>query len=277
MKIHFSLTILLCFLIYSPRAHSQVVFHYQAFQGGGKDLPNVPDSGPGANDGTADETTKFNSSIAEVGVPMSAGNRSFDGKGLGGIVSGGTSELSNSAIADAGGFTMETWFNWNGAGAINSLIDYAGTEKIVLDTAQGAGNEVRMRINSDSALDSVIGTVGADEWHYVAAVFDTQGNTVDAGSITGIFRLYLDGSLTDTTDSLTISDFGDSLNRTIGVGKHPLNFEGDRFDGLIFEPRVSLGALSQSELLFVPEPGGFVLMVLGALISFRCFGKRRSS
>ena len=142
----------------------------------------------------------------------------------------------NSAIADAGGFTMEAWFKWNGAGSVNSLIDYAGTEKIVLDTAQGAGNEVRMRINSDSSLDAVIGTVAADQWHYVAAVFDTQGNTVNAGSITGIFRLYLDGSLADTTGNLTISDFGDSLARPIGVAKHPLNFEADRFDGLVFEP-----------------------------------------
>ena len=63
------LTLALCFLSGSTIARGQVVFHYQAFQGGGKDLPNVPDSGPGANDGTADDSTKFSSSVPEVGVP----------------------------------------------------------------------------------------------------------------------------------------------------------------------------------------------------------------
>ncbi len=279
MKTLHTTRLVLCFIVWASAttAHSQIVFHYQGFQGTGKDLPKIADSGPAGNDGTADPTTKFSSFVPEVGVPGSSGNRSFDGLGQGGIVSSGTSELSNSAIADAGGFSMETWFNWNGTGSVNSMIDYAGTEKLVLDTAQGSGNEVRMRINSDASLDSLIGTVGAGEWHYVAAVFDTQGNAVDAGSITGLFRLYLDGNLVDTTGNLTISDFGDSLDRPIGVGKHPLNFEADRFDGLIFEPRVSLGALSQSELLYVPEPSGLILLVTGGLIFFRCFGKLRSS
>ena len=60
-----------------------------------------------------------------------------------------------------------------------------------------------MRINSDTNLDSVIGPVDAGQWHYVASVFDTQGNSVVGGSISGIFRLYLDGSLVNTTDPVT--------------------------------------------------------------------------
>jgi hypothetical protein len=245
----------------------ETVFRYSAFQGAGKDLPSIADAGPRGNTGTADETTKFSASVPTVGVPSDVGNRSLDGKGAGGVVTGGTAELLNSAIAGAGGFTMETWFLWNGGGSINALIDYAGTEKLVIDKNLGAGNEVRMRINSDTNLDSVIGPVDAGQWHYVASVFDTQGNSVVGGSISGIFKLYLDGSLVNTTDPVTISDFGDSLNRPIGIAKHPLNFADDRFDGLIFEPRVSLGALGQSELLYVvPEPSTLVLSVLGLLV-----------
>ncbi|MCA9216756.1 MAG: LamG domain-containing protein [Planctomycetales bacterium] len=255
---------------------AQTIFRYSGFQGDGKNLPTVKDAGPAGNDGTADATTKLTSDIPTVGVPSTAGNRGFNGQAQGGIVSGGTAELLNDAIASAGGFTMESWFNWNGAGSINSIIDYAGTEKLVLDVGAGAGNEVRMRINSDGSLDSIIGTVNPDEWHYVASVFDTQGAAVDNGSISGVFRLYLDGNLMNTTDVLTISNFGDSLNRPIGIAKHPLNFDADRFNGFVFEPRVSLGALNAGELLYVvPEPAACT-MLLGAtmLLALRV---RRSS
>ncbi|MEN8679981.1 MAG: hypothetical protein ABF391_07990, partial [Akkermansiaceae bacterium] len=47
---------------------------------------------------------------------------------------------------------------------------------------------------------------------------------------------------------------GDSLNRTIGVGGHPLGFGADFFTGLLFEPRVTLGALAPTELLYGGAP-----------------------
>ena len=53
--------------------------------------------------------------------------------------------------------------------------------------------------------------------------------------------------------AVTKDDFGDSLNRPIGVGRHPLGFGGDHFDGLVYEPRVTLGALAPFDLLWVPE------------------------
>jgi hypothetical protein len=82
-------------------------------------------------------------------------------------------------------------------------------------------------------------------------VFDTQGNELAGDfSITGVFNLYLDGELMETTDEVTITEFGDSLGRPIGVLKHPLGFARDFFDGLVYEPRISLGALAPSELLF---------------------------
>jgi hypothetical protein len=274
MKSRIVLLLVACCLFLSLDRISvgQTIFRYSAFQGGGKDLPKIADAGGAGNDGTGDATTKFSNNIPAAGVPSDSGNRSIDGQGKGGVVTGGTAELLNSNVAAAGGFTMETWFRWNGGGSINALIDYAGTEKLVVDTNLGTGNEVRMRINSDSSLDSVIGQVQSGQWHYVASVFDTQGNAVQGGSISGIFRLYLDGVLVNTTQPVTISDFGDSLNRPIGIAKHPLNFAADRLDGLIYEPRVSLGALSRDQLLYVvPEPSAVALLALGLL----CLGKRR--
>ena len=259
-------------------AHSlqaQTILRYSAFQGDGKDLPLIKDASPAGNDGMADTSTKLTSDTPTVGVPSDVGNRGFDGRAQGGIVSGGTSELLNAAIADAGGFTMESWFKWNGNGSINSIIDYAGTEKLVIDVNAGAGNEVRMRINSDSSLDLIAGTVNPDEWHYVASVFDTPNAVAGDGSITGTFRLFLDGELVNTTENLTISDFGDSLDRPIGIAKHPLNFEADRFNGFVFEPRVSLGALSANELLYVvPEPATHTVLLVAGFMLGLAFRKK---
>lgn len=53
-----------------------------------------------------------------------------------------------------------------------------------------------------------------------------------------------------SVSNVTITNFGDSLNRTIAVGAHPLGFGGDFFNGQIYEPRASLGALPNAELLY---------------------------
>ena len=238
------------------------VFHYQLFPGSGRDLPVIPDGSGAGVDGLADSKLRMNSSVPTEGVPLDAGTRSLNGKGTAGVLSGGTQELSNSLIADAGGFTFETWFKWNGGGTVNSIIDYAGTEKLIIDATEGSGNEIRMRINDDSSIDSILGMAQSKNWHYVAAVFDTMDNSVDGGSITGQFDFYLDGSHIESTVDMTISDLGDSRNQGIGVSKNPAGI--DFFDGLIFEPRVTLGALDQNQLLYVvPEPSGLLLWLVG--------------
>ena len=94
------------------------------------------------------------------------------------------------------------------------------------------------------------------QWHYVAIVFDTGGAPQNPdGSITGTVTRYFDGTIpVGSTSNVTKDNFGDSLNRGIGLGMHPLGFDLDFFDGLTFEPRVSLGALSPSALLFSVGP-----------------------
>jgi hypothetical protein len=242
------LSLSLCALTHTGHS-ATTIFHYRVNDTDGAGLPNIPSVG--GDDGTADDGLEFNSDIPTNGVPAGAGNRSIDGAAVTGINSANIDELDNALIAAEGGFTYETWFNWSGFGDINSIIDYAGTEKLVIDVNAGSGMELRMRINSDSALDSFIAEVEPETWYYTAVVFDTQGNELAGDdSITGIFNLYLDGELLDTTDELTISNFGDTLDRTIGVSKHPQGFPRDYFEGLIYEPRVSLGALGADELLF---------------------------
>ena len=266
MTFRFGLPLSICLLcVVASSAPGSTIFRYSAYPGGGRDLPTIFDSGGAGNDGTADSSVKFEDDMPADGVPTDAGVRALKGNGAGGILTSGTSELSNAAIAVAGGFTMETWFYWNGGGTVSSLIDYAGSEKIFYDTTQPAGSELRMRVNADAASDVVIGSAEPAEWHYVASVFDTQGSVLNAGSIDGIFRLYMDGKMVATTDPMTISDLGDSRDLNIAVMRNPQNFD-ENFDGLVFEPRVSLGALSTSEMLYVvPEPSSIVLLFLGVL------------
>lgn len=225
------------------------IFHYRVNDTDAAGLPTVPSvEGPA---GIADGEVFLSDNIPTIGVPAGAGNRSLGAGGIGGIVSADLVELSNDLIADEGGFTYETWFFWDGAGDINSIIDYSGTEKLVIDVNQGSSTELRMRVNSNGALDSYIADVEPETWYYAAVVFDTEGNEMaEDFSITGVFNLYLDGELMDTTDEVTITEFGDSLGRSIGILQHPLAFSRDFFDGLVYEPRVSLGALTESELLW---------------------------
>ncbi len=224
------------------------LFHYRVNDTDVAGLPVIPSVDGDA--GLAGPDVVLSDDIPTMGVPVGAGNRSIDGGGLDGVNSAGIRELENSLIAEAGGFTYETWFKWDGSGDINSILDYSGTEKMVIDVNAGAGNELRMRINSDGSLDSFISEIEEETWYYSAVVFDTLGNDVVDASITGVFTLYLDGEVMDVTDELTISDFGDSLNRSIGVAKHPEGFPRDFFSGLVYEPRVSLGALDPTELLY---------------------------
>ena len=206
-------------------------------------------------------------------IPASGGNRSLVFNGASGINLPGTQQLLNSAIVSSGGFTMEAWFSYTGGGNINSIIDYAGTEKLVREAAT-SGTGYR---NSSAAPLYILGDTTGSEWHYAAVVFSPTGAVAANGSITGDLTFYYDSTTPTSTEiGAVITDFGDSLNRTIGVGTHPVGFAGDFFNGLIYEPRVSTGALSASELLIasaVPEPGSSS-MILGAL-SLLFFRRKR--
>ena len=184
---------------------------------------------------------------------------SFDGSS--GVNLPGTQQLLNSTLKASEGFTYEAWFTYVGGGVINSIIDYAGTEKLVRETA---GIGAAYRNNSANPLYQLgpADPVDPPEWHYAAVVFKPT-STVDAtNGITGDLTFYYDSNEpTETVTGVRISDFGDSLNRTISVGAHPLGFGGDFYNGLIYEPRVTLGALEASELLY----GGQVEVVLPAI------------
>ena len=257
------------FVLFNCAAHgATTIFHYSVSDTDAAGLPTIPSVG--GSDGTAQGTFSgvLSVNVPTIGVPAGAGNRSIVGAAAAdseGVNSAGTQELSNASIIAEGGYAMEAWFFWNGGGSVNSIIDYAGTEKF---RAQPGGLDYNFDSGS-GAVPVAIATPG--QWHYVAMVFEHDGAAEVGGQIGGTATFYFDGVTPVSSTAVVKDDFGDSLNRPIGVGRHPLGFGGDNFDGLVYEPRVSLGALDSSELLFtaIPEPGSSLLAGLGALLLFR--------
>ncbi|MFT4548483.1 MAG: hypothetical protein ACI9UA_005287 [Pseudoalteromonas tetraodonis] len=205
----------------------------------------------GSPDGTVAGVLTLSEDTPDTNVPSGAGNRSMAFTNTQVITIPGTQQLSHTAVIAEGGFTFETWFKWDGGGTLNAMIDYAGTEKFRILPETGV---LDMNFAQGSGLQ-VLANPTANEWHYVAAVFEHDGDPISADlMISGTLTWYFDSSEPTGTAPVTKDDFGDSLVRTIGVGGHPLGFGADFHNGLMFETRVSLGALSSTELLFGGKP-----------------------
>lgn len=205
-----------------------------------------------------------------------AGELSFDFLGDGeGAASGSintlqTKLLSNFDIVKAGGFTMETWFKLPAAdagGPIGSLINYAGTERIQLNVE---ANVLTFKISGDShRVESAqpLTDLADNQWHHVKAAFVvTDGTLLDP--VYGDIHLTVDG-VTRSEYGVELSNYGDRLNRSIGIGNHPERFgepgyDGfDDFDGLLFQPTVHLGAAAPVRWQWLIGTG--LLSILGVV------------
>ena len=246
-------TFLIAFSSLTAMAQQKTIFHYRlndhhADEVAGGSVPNATTSFGDGTTGDFGTIITLSDDVPVTGVPYGAGNRSINCAGTGGVRANGLQQMLNSDIMAAGGFTFEAWFKFTGGGNVNSIIDYAGTEKLDRPaTATG----VRMQTNN--GIVHLLGDTTIGEWHYAAAVF--TATSMSGVTVTGDYTYYLDGiEPVATVTGVTISDFGDSLNRTIGVGMHPRGFTGDFFNGLIYEPRATLKALAPEALLYTPDP-----------------------
>ena len=143
--------------------------------------------------------------------------------------------LDNPLVEANGGFTMQTWF-YPTAGDLSArrkLIDYSGTEAINMENGR-----LTAYVSDGIRLTHSV-PITADTWHEAKFVFDTGTNTIDAnGDIRGDVSLTLDG-VEETAANVNLTDFGDSLNRPIGLGAHPFGY--DQYSGLLYNPKVDLG------------------------------------
>ena len=183
----------------------------------------------------------------------------------GGAATLATDLLENAAVAAAGGFRYDVQFLWDGtndAGStvlIQKIIDYAGTESLQLEALDLAGGTGTLRFLFNDNNEGPTTTINANQWYTVSAVFQTTGGVQGDGSVPGIATLTVDGS--DFTQAVSKTDFGDSLDRAIGVGGLSLVPNIIELHGLIYDPSVKL----------LPEPGTFMLSLagLGGMVAVR--------
>ncbi len=238
-----------CLLAIEP-THAGPIFSYQfpaSWDGVSATITDLSSAG----NNSAPTGAPVLSSNVPPGAP--AGAMSINTVG-GGFRTDNASLLTNAAIAAAGGYRFDTTFLWDGTNNSFStlkILDYAGTEFLQLQGVDvGAGTAtLRFGFNDDTAVGvNLQTTVSANQWYEVSGVFDAQGNAVAPdGSLSGQATLIVNGQ--SFTDSVVKTNFGDGLNRRIGVGNFPgssgklIEFHGDVYSAsvqLIPEPATIL-------------------------------------
>lgn len=253
-------------LVFTALAPAQVtVLHYRLNDTNAAGLPVVPSVGGSAGAAQTPFSGLLSPDIPVLGVPAGAGNRSIAGAfstTSEGILSAGNRELLNATVIANGGFTYEAWFKWDGIGSVNPIIDYAGTEKLMFQNG-----DLIMRFDTGTGNLVLVEDVPTGEWHYIALSFDHDGQPEAGGKINGTLTWYYDSLIPYGSAAVTKDDFGDSLNRRIGVGRHPQGFVADNYAGLIYEPRVSLGALTAQQLLYEVIPNSDPELIADTTVS----------
>ena len=256
-------------------AHGQTtpVFNYNFPASWGGTGTTITDQSSAGNNGTSDGTL----ALAAAVPPGAPGGTQSINTAAGAILTGANSSLNNAAVAAAGGFTYGVDFMWNGTdstsfGHTEKIIDYAGTESLQLITTAGSAN-LQMVFGNDSGSTETIAvstTILPNTWYDVSLQFNTAGNSLVAGDISGAVDMNVNG--TDFLGAATKGTYGDSLARPIGVGQLGARFgylvglKGD-----IYDPSVSLGVAE------VPEPSSLALALMSGLGSLGMMWNARRS
>ena len=260
-------------------AHAQTtpVFDYSFPSSWSGTGTTITDQSSAANNGSSDGTISLDSTVP----PGAAGGTESLNTTAGGILTDADALLANSAVAAAGGFEYNVDFMWNGTdsssfGHTEKIIDYAGTESLQLVTTSGSAS-LQMTFGGNSSLSpnvpetiAVSTTILPNTWYAVSLIFNTEGNAVDgSGDLAGIASLDVNGGA-PITGAATKGNYGDTLDRPIGVGQLGANFGYlVGFNGDLYDPTVALG---------VPEPSSLALGMVGGLgvIALRWRARRKA-
>lgn len=259
-------TVVAGFALAAAGAHAQSVpvFEYDfpaSYNGTGSTITDQ--SGAGHN-GVYDGTISLSTS-----VPASAagGTESLNTT-AGGVLTSADSLLNNATVAASGGFTYSVDFMWNGTDSSSfshteKIIDYAGSESLQLITTTGSATlEMTFAPGTNSTETIPVSTtIAPNTWYDVTMVFNTTGNSLVNGDISGTVSMQVNGGI-PVFGTATKGTYGDGLDRPIGVGQlgaafgYLVGFNGD-----IYDPSVSLNTQA------VPEPSSLSLALMGGLSS----------
>ena len=237
--------------IFASTANATSIFEY-SWPASGL-TPVINDLGPADNDANPGNATL--SPNIPSGAP--AGTESL-ATADGGAVTQAADLLENAIVDAAGGFRFDTQFLWDGTNdqgssiLIQKIIDYAGTESLQLEDLDLAGGTATLRFLFNDAAEGPTTTIVANQWYDVSAVFATTAGVQGDGSLPGIATLTVDGS--SISQAVSKTDFGDSLDRPIGIGALSVAPGIIELHGFIYDPSVSL----------LPEPSTALLGVLAA-------------
>lgn len=214
--------------------------------------PVIADLSGAGND--ADPNNATLSPTVPAGAPVGAESLATSD---GGATTQAIDLLENADVAAAGGFRFDTQFLWDGtndAGSsilIQKIIDYAGTESLQLEALDLVNGTATLRFLFNDAGIGPTTTINANQWYDVSAVFIATDVVQGDGSLPGIATLTVDGN--SFSEAISKSDFGDSLNRPIGIGGLSVAPGIIELHGNIFDPSVAL----------IPEPSSCLLGLLG--------------
>ena len=188
--------------------------------------------------------------------------------------------LNNSTLAAYGGFTYSIDFLWSGSAAQSTqkLIDYHGTESLQLTSlTANTSATLGMQFADDlgNETEPITYTIAPNTWYNVTMTFNTTGNSLVGGDISGIEDLYVNGTLIGSA-SETKGTSGDGYtSRPIGIGELGYGHFAayTTFYGDIYNASIDLGVAP------VPEPSTAALTALGGLsgLAMMLKGRRRKA
>ena len=155
---------------------------------------------------------------------------------------------------------MEAWIKGEGGSPGNTEQIFAISSIYVLYYQSGGGFKFADGYNTGLGAFTPLDTTG---WHEVAGVVSgvtDNGN----GTYAATFSSYIDGQF---VNSYSVSSMGSVLSRATAVGANP-NGGSEAYIGSIYEPKITLGALSPSQFEYAssttPEPGSLAVIGLGS-------------